>query len=149
MAKNEIKYVAELVTVLGDLPPIHCHVGELNQVVLNIVVNAAHAIGEVVADTDHRGTITVKTYRDGSDAVIEIADTGGGIPESIRGQVFDPFFTTKAVGRGTGQGLAIARSVIVDKHHGKLTFETETGRGTTFTIRIPIAGTAAPAAIAA
>jgi signal transduction histidine kinase len=141
MANNEVKYVGDLVTELGDLPPVHCYVGELNQVVLNIVVNAAHAIGELVAGTERRGTITVRTYREGDDAVISIADTGGGIPETIRGHVFDPFFTTKDVGRGTGQGLAIARSVVVDKHRGTLTFETETGRGTTFFIRVPIAGT--------
>lgn len=142
MAHNEYKYVAELVTDLGDLPPIHCHVGELNQVVLNLVVNAAHAIGDVVAGTAHRGKITVTTSRDGDDAVISIADTGGGIPDTVRAHVFDPFFTTKDVGRGTGQGLAIAHSVVVDKHHGTLTFETVVGRGTTFIVRVPIAGIA-------
>lgn len=82
------------------------------------------------------------TSRDGDDAVISIADTGGGIPDTVRAHVFDPFFTTKDVGRGTGQGLAIAHSVVVDKHHGTLTFETVVGRGTTFIVRVPIAGIA-------
>lgn len=142
MSHNEYKYVADLVVDLGELPPVRCYVGELNQVVLNLVVNAAHAIGDVVAGSDRRGTITVRTFRDRDDAVISVADTGGGIPDTIRDQVFEPFFTTKGVGRGTGQGLAIARSVVVDKHRGTLTFETTVGRGTTFVIRIPISGTA-------
>ena len=149
MAHNEYRYVADLVTELGELPPVHCYVGELNQVLLNLVVNAAHAIGEAVAGTERRGTITVRTSRDGDDVVISVADTGAGIPEAIRKQVFDPFFTTKTVGRGTGQGLAIARSVVVDKHGGTLTFDTAVGRGTTFVIRIPISGTSAPLSLAA
>jgi len=140
MARNEYKYVADLETELGELPPVRCHVGELNQAVLNIVVNAAHAIGDVVAGTSTRGRIRVSTYREGDVVVIAIADTGGGIPDHIHNYIFDPFFTTKEVGRGTGQGLAIARSVIVDKHHGRLEFETSVGRGTTFFIRLAIDG---------
>jgi signal transduction histidine kinase len=140
MARNEYKYVAELETELGELPPVRCHVGELNQAVLNIVVNAAHAIADVVRDTGGKGRIRVRTYRDADDVVIAIADTGGGIPEHTRDHIFDPFFTTKEVGRGTGQGLAIARSVIVDKHHGRLDFETRLGEGTTFFIRLAIDG---------
>jgi len=140
MARNEYKYVAELETELGELPPVRCHVGELNQAVLNIVVNAAHAIGDVVQGTSARGRIRVRTYRDGDEVVISIADTGGGIPDYTRDHIFDPFFTTKEVGRGTGQGLAIARSVIVDKHRGRLEFETTLGQGTTFFIRLPIDG---------
>ena len=139
MARNEYKYVADLETDFGELPPIACHLGELNQAVLNIVVNAAQAIGEVVQGTDRRGRIRVTTTRGEDEVLITIADTGGGIPEKIRGQVFDPFFTTKKVGLGTGQGLAIAHAVIVDKHHGKLTFESKPGQGTTFLIRLPIA----------
>lgn len=146
VAHNEYKYVADLVTELGDLPPVCCHVGRLNQVILNIVVNAAHAIGDVVAGTDRRGTITVRTYRELDHAVIAISDTGNGISDTIRSRVFEPFFTTKAMGRGTGQGLAIARSVVVDKHRGSLTYESEVGRGTTFYIRVPIAGVSASSA---
>jgi signal transduction histidine kinase len=140
MARNEYKYVAELETELGELPPVRCHVGELNQAVLNIVVNAAHAIGDVVQGTSARGRIRVRTYREGDEVVISIMDTGGGIPDYTRDYIFDPFFTTKEVGRGTGQGLAIARSVIVDKHHGRLEFETAVGKGTTFFIRLAING---------
>jgi signal transduction histidine kinase len=119
---------------------VRCHVGELNQAVLNIVVNAAHAIGDVVQGTDTKGRIHVRTYRDADEVVIAITDTGGGIPEHTRDHIFEPFFTTKEVGRGTGQGLAIARRVIVDKHHGRLEFETAVGRGTTFFIRLAIDG---------
>jgi signal transduction histidine kinase len=140
IARNEYKYVAELETDFGDLPLVLCHLGELNQAVLNVVVNAAHAINDVVQGTDTMGKLRVKTCRDGDEVVIAITDTGGGIPEAARDHIFDPFFTTKTVGRGTGQGLAIARSVIVDKHHGRLEFETALGQGTTFYISLPIAG---------
>jgi signal transduction histidine kinase len=108
--------------------------------VLNIVVNAAHAIGDMVAGTDRRGLIEVRTELDGEFVHIAISDNGGGIPGEIQSLVFDPFFTTKEVGRGTGQGLAIARSIVVDKHGGTLTFETKMGQGTTFHLRLPIAG---------
>ena len=140
IASNEYKYVAEMETHLGDIPQVHCHAGEVNQAVLNIIVNAAHAIGDVVRDTDKRGKITVSTRREDDCVVISIADTGGGIPDHIRARIFDPFFTTKEVGKGTGQGLAIARSVLVDKHGGDLTVETEVGVGTTFHLRLPIEG---------
>jgi PAS domain S-box-containing protein len=138
IAGNEYKYVADVETEFGELPLVTCHVGELNQVFLNVIVNAAHAIGDVVGGTETRGRIRITTRRDGDSAVVSIADTGGGIPEAVRHRVFDPFFTTKEVGRGTGQGLAIARSVVVEKHQGELTFETQMGQGTTFTIRLPI-----------
>src|SRR5262249_49073791 len=115
-----------------------CFISELNQAVLNIVINAAHAVGDAVAGSDKRGTIEVRTRRDGDHVVVSIRDTGTGIPEAIHTRVFDPFFTTKEVGKGTGQGLSIAHSVVVDKHRGKLWFETEPGRGTTFFLRIPI-----------
>ncbi|MEP7306145.1 MAG: ATP-binding protein [Acidobacteriota bacterium] len=140
IARNEYKYVAEIETDLGDLPLVICHGGDVNQVILNIVVNAAHAIGDIVDGTDQKGRITVHTRRDGPSIVIRIGDTGGGIPDAIRGRVFDPFFTTKEVGKGTGQGLSIARAVILEKHGGDLTFETEVGRGTTFIIRLPVDG---------
>ena len=142
IANSEYKYVAELQTDFGELPPVTCYASELNQVFLNLLVNATHAIADVMTDTGTRGRITVTTRRDGGYVVIAITDTGAGIPAAIRERVFDPFFTTKEVGKGTGQGLSHARTVIVDKHHGTLTFETTPGVGTTFHIRIPIDGTA-------
>ena len=142
IACNEYKYVALVETHLGPIPQVLCHAGEVNQAVLNIIVNAAHAIGDVVRDTGRRGKITVATRRDGDCVVISITDTGGGIPEHNRARIFDPFFTTKEVGKGTGQGLAIARSVLVDKHGGDLTVETELGVGSTFHLRLPIGGSA-------
>jgi signal transduction histidine kinase len=138
VARNDYASVAEVTTEFGDLPPVLCHVGDLNQVFLNLIINAAHAIGEVMKTGGAMGTIRVKTSRDGDQARIDITDSGSGIPDAIRNRVFDPFFTTKEVGKGTGQGLAIARSVIVTKHGGTLTFESEVGKGTTFTIRLPI-----------
>jgi signal transduction histidine kinase len=140
IASNEWKYVADLETDFGELPLVHCFVGEFNQAVLNIVINAGHAIADVIEEPAGKGRIRVGTLRSGDDVIISIGDTGGGIPEPARARIFDPFFTTKEVGRGTGQGLAIAHSVIVDKHHGQLTFETEVGKGTTFFIRLPIHG---------
>ena len=140
VARNEYKYIAELVTELGDLPPIMCFVNDINQVVLNIVINAAHAIQDVVQATQQRGVIRVRTYIQGEHVIISVSDTGGGIPEAVRDRIFDPFFTTKEVGRGTGQGLAIAWRAVKEKHAGELTFESELGVGTTFSIKIPIAG---------
>jgi signal transduction histidine kinase/HAMP domain-containing protein len=145
IASNEYKYIADVETNLASLPSVLCHAGEVNQAVLNIIVNAAHAITDVVGDSGKRGKIVVATRQDGETVVISIGDSGGGIPEHIRARIFDPFFTTKVVGKGTGQGLAIARSVIVDKHGGELTVETEVGVGTTFHLRLPVAGKAATA----
>ncbi len=139
VARNEYKYVADLVVELDpSLPLVPCLPGDFNQVILNLVINAAHAIGDVVKEQGGRGCITVSTRSDGDAAEIRIADTGGGIPEKIRHRIFEPFFTTKEVGKGTGQGLAISRSVVVDKHGGEISFETETGKGTTFIIRLPL-----------
>jgi len=138
VARNEYKYVAELETCLGDLPPVPCCAGEFNQAILNIVINAAHAVGEVVGSTGAKGRITVRTEREGDFALVSVSDTGAGIPPAIRDRIFDPFFTTKEVGRGTGQGLPIARSVVVDKHGGQITFESEVGKGTTFFVRLPL-----------
>jgi signal transduction histidine kinase len=140
IARNEYKYVADVTTEFGDLPPVLCHVGALNQVFLNLIVNAAHAIGDVVGQGGSKGSIRIRTLRESDLVRIDIADTGSGIPEAIRHRIFDPFFTTKGVGKGSGQGLAIARSIVVTKHHGSLTFETEVGKGTTFMIRLPIDG---------
>jgi predicted ATPase/signal transduction histidine kinase/tRNA A-37 threonylcarbamoyl transferase component Bud32 len=138
IAANECKYVADVHTELAALPLVRCNGGEINQAVLNLVINAAHAIRDVVDQTGARGTIAVRTRRDGGEIEIAVSDTGTGIPPAIRDKIYDPFFTTKDVGHGTGQGLAIVRSVIVDKHGGSLRFETAAGAGTTFFLRLPI-----------
>jgi signal transduction histidine kinase/Na+-transporting methylmalonyl-CoA/oxaloacetate decarboxylase gamma subunit len=149
IAANEYKYVAEVETQFAELPLVNCYAGEINQVVLNLIVNAAHAIGDVVKGTPDKGRIKVTTRVVDGSVEIAIGDTGKGIPVEVRSRIFDPFFTTKEVGKGTGQGLAIAHAVIVDKHGGALHFETEVGKGTTFYIRLPIAGPVAAASAAA
>ncbi len=140
VSHNEWKYVTEVETDFDPcLPMLSCLPGEINQVFLNLIVNAAHAIGEVVGKGGNkRGTISISTRAEEGWIEIRIADTGGGIPEAIRDRIFDPFFTTKKVGVGTGQGLAIARNVVVEKHQGNLRFTTEAGQGTTFIIRLPL-----------
>jgi signal transduction histidine kinase len=138
VARNELKYVADVETEFGHLPLVVCNIGDLNQVFLNLLVNAAHAIGESVKGTGGKGKIKVRTAAEDGAVLITISDTGCGIPEANRNKIFDPFFTTKEVGRGTGQGLAISRSVVVDRHKGALTFESEVGKGTTFFIRLPV-----------
>ncbi len=140
VSRNEWKYVAEVVTKFDpNLPSVVCLPDELNQVFLNIIVNAAHAIGEVVGKNgEEKGKITIQTRQKGETVQILISDTGPGIPEKIRSKIFDPFFTTKEVGKGTGQGLAIAYNVVVEKHGGSISFETEEGKGTTFFINIPV-----------
>ena len=141
VSRNEWKYFADITTDLhSDLPPVPCVAGELNQVILNLIVNAAHAIADVVKDSGRKGSIHIQTRPIDSAVEIRISDSGSGIPQAIRAKVFDPFFTTKPVGKGTGQGLAIAHSVIVQKHKGVLTFESESGRGTTFIIQLPLVG---------
>lgn len=140
VASNEWKYVAEVVTDYDrTLPPVNCMIDELNQVVLNIIVNAAHAISESIGDaTNGKGTITITTAIIDGWAEIRISDTGAGIPEDLVKRIFDPFFTTKEVGKGTGQGLAISHTVIVDKHNGTIDVESQVGVGTTFIIRLPV-----------
>jgi signal transduction histidine kinase len=139
VSRNEWKYVAELKSDFDpELPPVPCVAGEMNQVFLNLIVNAAHAVGDVVRDTGRKGAITVATRRNGDWAEIRIRDTGAGIPDEIRTKVFDPFFTTKEVGKGTGQGLSIAHAVVVQKHQGSIDFESRVGAGTTFLIRLPL-----------
>ncbi|MEM8924882.1 MAG: PAS domain-containing protein [Actinomycetota bacterium] len=141
VAANEWKYVADLDLRLDpDLPPVVCRSSKVNQVLLNLIVNASHAIAAVVDGSGDRGTITVESRLDGGMAEVAITDTGCGIPDDVRERVFDPFFTTKEVGKGTGQGLALAYNVIVVDHGGELTFDTELGCGTTFRLRIPADG---------
>jgi PAS domain S-box-containing protein len=137
VARNELKYVADVVTDFRDIPAVVCDLGEINQVFLNLLINAAHAIGDVVKGTGQKGTIGVKTWQDDGYVVVAVSDTGTGIPEAVQGRIFDPFFTTKDVGKGTGQGLTLARGV-VERHSGSLTFETSIGKGTTFFVRLPI-----------
>jgi len=145
VVRNEYKYVAEVDTEFGDLPLVPCHGGDMNQVFLNLIVNAAHAIETSQKEGDDLGRIRIQTWYEDDLAVIAVSDTGGGIPEAIQHRIFDPFFTTKEVGRGTGQGLSMVRTIVVDKHGGTLNFETEADHGTTFFIRIPIDGRPASA----
>jgi two-component system, NtrC family, sensor kinase len=145
VARNEWKYVAEVKLELDpQLPPVACFLGEFNQCVLNLVVNAAHAIGDVTkGKPGAKGTITIRTRREGDFAEVRVTDTGTGIPEAIRPRIFESFFTTKGVGRGTGQGLAIVYGSIVKRHGGTVSFETEVGQGTTFILRLPLVPAAA------
>jgi signal transduction histidine kinase len=139
VSRNEWKYVAEVEIDLDpELPKIICLPGEINQVFLNLIVNAAQAIAsENENGKNGRGIIRVQTKRDGSWVEIRVSDTGPGIPDHVKPHIFEPFFTTKDVGKGTGQGLAIAYDVIERKHGGTITFETEIGKGTTFIISLP------------
>jgi PAS domain S-box-containing protein len=141
VSRNEWKYVAEMATDLSpDLPQIPCLVDEFNQVILNLINNAADAIREAQAKglMTENGRLSIRTEREESWVVVKVADNGPGIPVEIQDRVFDPFFTTKDVGKGTGQGLSISYDVIVNKHAGKIGFETQPGQGTTFIIHLPI-----------
>ena len=139
VCENQWKPVAEVVTDLDPhLPSVACVPGEVNEVILNLVLNAAQAIAGVVGShPEVKGRITIQTRGTADGIEIRIRDSGTGIPEGIRHRVFDPFFTTREPGKGIGQGLAIAHAIVVQKHRGTISFETETGRGTTFTVRLP------------
>jgi two-component system NtrC family sensor kinase len=128
---NELKYKAALKKELGDIPPVECNPGEIKQVLVNLLINAAQAISE-------RGEIVIRTLREGNAAVIQVSDTGCGIPEENLVKIFDPFFTTKPTGKGTGLGLWIS-STIIRRHNGTLTAESVPGKGSTFTARLPLA----------
>jgi signal transduction histidine kinase len=141
VTRNEWKYVADLTTdFAADLPEVSCLAGEIGQVVVNLLVNGAQAIAEKRTQThsEEKGSLMVKTAHLGNQVEIRISDTGTGIPEKIRSRVFDPFFTTKELGKGTGQGLALAYAIIVDRHQGELSFASEVGQGTTFIIKLPL-----------
>lgn len=141
VARHVWKYCAEVVTDFdAALPPVPCLVGEFNQVMLNLIVNSAHAISDAIEQrgTSEKGTITIGTRQEGPWATISVADTGAGIPLEIQSRVFEPFFTTKEVGKGTGQGLALAHVAIVKRHQGQLSFESKVGHGTTFFVRLPL-----------
>lgn len=143
ISRNEWKYVADLITDFDpDLPPVECVVDEINQVVLNMIINAVDAIKEANPGPG-KGKITIKTGSNDKFIEISISDTGAGIPQEIIDKIFDPFFTTKEVGKGTGQGLTLAHDIVVNKHYGSIEVESEVGKGTTFTILLPISGTPA------
>ena len=138
VCRNEYKYVADVHTQLGALPPVHCNVGELNQVLLNLILNAAQAIAERTGTSDDRGTISISTRVDGDHVVIEVTDDGPGIAPEHLDRIYEPFFTTKEVGKGSGQGLALARTIVVEQHKGSLDCTSTPGEGTRFTIRVPL-----------
>ncbi|VAX25879.1 hypothetical protein MNBD_NITROSPINAE02-425 [hydrothermal vent metagenome] len=140
VARNEWKYVANMETQFDpSLKMVPCYPDAFNQVILNLITNAAHAIGDVIrGESGKKGEIGVITKKENDWAVITITDNGGGVPNSIKDKLFDHFFTTKEVGKGTGQGLAISRAIIVEKHGGAISFDSKEGEGTTFTVKIPL-----------
>lgn len=142
VASNEWKYIADVKTDFAeDLPSVKCFPQEINQVILNLIVNAAHAIdGTREGESADKGSIKISTRQIDDEVEVRVTDSGCGIPDDIKHRIFDPFFTTKDVGKGSGQGLAMAYKTIVDQHKGKLEVESTIGRGTTFTIRLPING---------
>lgn len=141
IVNNEIKYKADVVKQYGDLPEVQCLPSELNQVFMNLLVNAAHAI------TKERGTITIRTGTEAGEAWVEVTDDGAGIPAENLQRIFDPFFTTKPVGQGTGLGLSLSYG-IVQKHGGRMEVTSEVGRGSTFRVTIPVQRPATAAAAA-
>jgi two-component system, NtrC family, sensor kinase len=136
VAWNEIKYVADVTKKFGDIPKIFAHKGEINQVVLNILVNAAQAIG--AQKREEKGSIEIETALEGTNVAIIIRDDGPGIPQKVISRIFDPFFTTKEPGKGTGLGLSISYDIVVTKHKGKLSVRSEEGKGTEFRIELPV-----------
>jgi len=140
VATNEWKYHAELDLQLQEnIPLVPCNIGEINQVVLNLIVNGAHAIRDRFKDgTKGNLVVSSRHYPDHNCVIIAIADNGGGIPQEVQTRIFEPFFTTKEVGVGTGQGLAIAHNVIVKSHGGQIWFDSKDGQGTTFYIKLPM-----------
>ncbi|HEX7554790.1 MAG TPA: ATP-binding protein, partial [Geothrix sp.] len=141
VSRNEWKYVANLVTDFDPaLPPVPCYPSEFNQVILNLIVNAAHAIeaAREGREPNTLGQITVKTRAGVDEVEVSVADDGTGIPEAVQARMFEPFYTTKPVGKGSGQGLAIAHAVIVEKHQGRIEVQSEVGHGTTFILHLPL-----------
>jgi signal transduction histidine kinase len=139
VAKSEWKYVATVeLRHDPELPLVRCVPSEISQVLLNLIVNACHAISDVVGSSGEKGRLVIETKRHEGTAELRVTDTGAGIPEHVRAKIFDPFFTTKEVVKGTGQGLSMAHTTIVGRHHGTIHFETEVGRGTTFIVRLPL-----------
>lgn len=132
------KLVADLEANLGELPSIWCYIDELNQVILNMIVNAADAINEKYNNSGTKGTITIETSATETDIKISIGDNGNGMSNEVKDRIFEPFFTTKDVGKGTGQGLSISYDIIVTRHQGTLVCKSELGEGTTFIMTLPI-----------
>jgi signal transduction histidine kinase len=141
VSTNRWKFVADVETTFGDIPAVPCYIDEINQVILNLIVNAADAIAEKHAGTDEKGSIEITTRQAGNNVLISISDSGAGMPPEVKSRIFDPFFTTKEVGKGTGQGLSIGYDIIVNKHNGTLTCDSEAGAGTTFTLSLPLTTT--------
>ncbi|MGD9947994.1 MAG: ATP-binding protein [Desulfobulbus sp.] len=140
VCQNAYKYVANLELGLEEVPTIKVYPGDIGQVIVNLVVNAAHAIGDKKEKekNSEMGLIRIRSFSDDQWVIITVSDTGGGIPEGVRQRIFDPFFTTKDIGHGSGQGLAITRNIIYDKHHGEISLESTVGKGSTFCIMLPI-----------
>ena len=136
VAKNEIKYDAKVKTDFSEVPLILCNSGQINQVFLNILINAAQAIKS--QEKKKKGNITIKTYTEDEDVICEMTDDGPGIAPDKVSKIFDPFFTTKAPGKGTGLGLSVSHDIIVNKHKGTLLVDSTVGEGTKFTIKLPI-----------
>jgi signal transduction histidine kinase len=131
---SELRYKAEVVKEYGEVPEIECLSSQINQVVMNLVVNAAHAMGDRGGE---RGRIVIRTGSADGEAWFEVADNGSGIPKDVLPRIFDPFFTTKPIGKGTGLGLSLSYG-IVQKHGGRITVDSEVGRGTTFRVTLPL-----------
>jgi len=148
IARNEYKYVATIHLDCAEIPAVMCNVGELSQVFLNLIVNSAHALSDAGRDAG-TGRIEISTRVDGDHVVLCFADNGCGIPSEFINKIYDPFFTTKEMGRGSGQGLAIARTIVVDKHAGEILGESNMGMGARFTLRLPIGAEVEAAAAAA
>jgi signal transduction histidine kinase len=138
VAQNELQDTADVVLELGNIPRARCYRGDVNQILLNLVVNGRQAIADVVGESGEKGTLTITTTTRDDKVVLTVADTGAGIPENVRLNIFDPFFTTREVGKGTGQGLALVWSLVVDRHGGSIDFESEVGRGTKFIVTLPL-----------
>jgi signal transduction histidine kinase len=136
IARTEYKHVATIDLRCGNIPEVLCNVGELSQAFLNLIVNAAHALADAGRDSAN-GWIKIRTRFVDNSVELTFEDNGCGIPEDIVAKIYDPFFTTKAIGRGSGQGLAIARSIVVDKHDGSIGVVSSPSIGTCFTLRLP------------
>jgi signal transduction histidine kinase len=145
--RGEIRRVAEVETELGELPLVPCHAADLNQVFVSLLTNAAHAVGET-AKRGTLGCIRVRSWQEAGQAVIAISDNGCGIPQQVRARIFEPFFTTKEERSGRGQGLPVARAIVVHKHGGSLTCQSAVGEGTTFVVRLPLGAPAAEGVVA-
>jgi signal transduction histidine kinase len=138
LSRAELKQVAEVVMDLGQIPPVQCRADDMNTALLNVIVNAAHAMQDAVAAGRPKGVLSLRTRSEGHCVVVSVQDTGTGIPDDIKDRVFDLFFTTKEVGRGTGQGLSMVWSAVVDNLGGQVWVDTEPGVGSTFHLKVPV-----------